>query len=264
MFNVKDILKIVKLISVTILMLFLVLDSFGQLKPIKYKDENQTLNGFSSRPKKQSKQKAGILILPAWMGIDKHARETALKLSDMGYYSFIADIYGEGNYPKNRSEASTQATFYKNNTDAYNHRIKLALEQLIKSGADPSKIVVMGYCFGGTGALNAARENMNIKGVVSFHGGLGRDTTRKVQQINPKVLVCHGANDFYIPDADIAAFQNEMKQAKADWQMIYYADAVHAFTDPAAGNDPTGGAAYHEQADKRSWKHMIQFLNEIL
>lgn len=248
---------------VSIITMTLGINSFGQLKPVKYKDEKQTLNGLSSRPKKQSKQKAGILILPAWMGIDKHAKETALKLSDMGYYSFIADIYGEGNYPKNRTEASTNATFYKTNTDAYNHRIKLALEQLIKSGADPSKIVVMGYCFGGTGALNAARENMNIKGVVSFHGGLGRDTTRKIQQINPKVLVCHGANDFYIPDSDIAAFQNEMKQAKADWQMIYYADAVHAFTDPSAGNDPTGGAAYNEKADKRSWKHMIQFLNEV-
>jgi dienelactone hydrolase len=257
-------MKIKILSLVALLSMMMDTSIFAQLKPVNYSDGNQKLNGISSRPKKQSKQKAGILILPAWMGIDKHAKETALKLNDLGYHCFIADIYGEGNYPKNQGEASKMASFYKTNTDAYVHRIQLALDQLIKSGADPSRIVVIGYCFGGTGALNAARENMPVKGVVSFHGGLGKDTNRVIKTILPKVLVCHGANDFYIPASDISAFQNEMKQSKADWQMIYYANAVHAFTDPAAGNDPSGGAAYHEQADKRSWKHMIQFLNEIL
>jgi dienelactone hydrolase len=238
--------------------------SFGQLKPVAYNNVNQKLNGYTIAPKKVSKNNPGILILPAWKGIDNHAKDSAEKLSEMGYNAFIADIYGEGNYPKNIEEAGKQAGFYKKNVDKYQKRITLALEQLIKAGANPDNIVVIGYCFGGTGVLEAARAGMNVKGVVSFHGGLGRDATRPNNSINTKVLVLHGAEDPYVSKQEVDAFQQEMKDTKADWQMIFYANAVHSFTDIEAGNDNSKGAAYNEKAEKHSWKHMKLFLNEVL
>ena len=238
--------------------------SFAQLKPVKYADGNQVLSGFSIQPSKKSIQKPGILILPAWMGIDKHAKDTAEKLSKLGYNAFVADIYGEGNYPTDYKEAGKSAGFYKTNYKDYQRRITLALEQLIRSGANPDNIVVIGYCFGGTGALEAARAHLNVKGVVSFHGGLGKDAARAVEPITTKVLVCHGADDPYESAAEITAFQQEMRDTKADWQMIYYANAVHSFTDPNAGNDNSKGAAYNEKAAKRSWEHLKIFLNEVL
>ena len=87
--------------------------------------------------------------------------------------------------------------FTKQTIAKYQKRIALALEQLIKSGANPDNIVVIGYCFGGTGALEAARGHLNVKGVVSFHGGLGKDASRPTEPITAKVLVCHGADDPY-------------------------------------------------------------------
>lgn len=238
--------------------------SFAQLKPVKYKDGSQVLNGFGIQPLKKSQQKPGILILPAWMGIDKMSKDTAENLAKLGYYAFVADIYGEGNYPKDYKEAGQNAGFYKTNFKEYQKRIALALEQLIRSGANPDNIVVIGYCFGGTGALEAARAHLNVKGVVSFHGGLGKDATRPVEPITAKILVCHGADDPYEPKEEILAFQQEMRDTKADWQMIYYANAVHSFTNPEAGNDNSKGAAYNEKAAKRSWEHFKLFLNEVL
>ena len=238
--------------------------SFAQLKPVKYKDGNQVLNGFSIKPSKKSKQKPGILILPAWMGIDKLSKDTAENLSKMGYYAFVADIYGEGKYPKDYKEAGQNAGFYKSNFKDYQKRITLALEQLIQSGANPDNIVVIGYCFGGTGALEAARGKLNVKGVVSFHGGLGKDATRPTEPIAAKVLVCHGADDPYESKEEITAFQQEMRDTKSDWQMIYYANAVHSFTNPESGNDNSKGAAYNETAARRSWEHLKLFLNEVL
>jgi dienelactone hydrolase len=237
---------------------------FAQLKPVQYKDGTQILNGFSIQPKSKSQQKPGILILPAWLGIDKLSKDTAENLSKMGYYAFVADIYGEGNYPKNYSEAGQKAGYYKTNIVEYQKRISLALEQLIQSGANPENIVVIGYCFGGTGALEAARSHMNVKGIVSFHGGLGRDSKRTIEPITAKVMVCHGADDPYESAAEITAFQQEMRDAKADWQMIYYANAVHSFTNPEAGTDNSKGAAYNEMAAKRSWEHLKLFLIEVL
>lgn len=238
--------------------------SFAQLKPIKYNDGTQILNGFATQPTKKSPQKPGILILPAWMGIDKLSKDTAEKLAHLGYYSFVADIYGEENYPKDFNEAGQKAGFFKKNYNDYQKRITLALEQLIRSGANPNNIVVMGYCFGGTGALEAARGHLNVKGVVSFHGGLGKDATRESEPITAKILVCHGADDPYESKEEITTFQQEMKDTKADWQMIYYANAVHSFTNPESGNDNSKGAAYNEKVAKRSWEHFKIFLNEVL
>lgn len=238
--------------------------SLAQLKPIYYKDGIQKLSGFLGKPNSELKNKAGVLILPAWMGIDDHAKESASKLAELGYYTFVADVYGVGNMPTNYSEAGQKAGYYKKNIQEYQKRIALALEQLIQQGANPNEIVVMGYCFGGTGAIEAARTNMNVKGIVSFHGGLGRDEARTIETITPKVLVLHGADDPYESEAEIKAFQNEMRTAKADWQMVYYANAVHSFTDKNAGTDNSKGAAYNENADKRSWKALLSFLKEIL
>ena len=235
----------------------------SQLKPVTYTDGNQKLEGLATAPKKATPKKAGVLILPAWMGVDAHSKESAQELSKLGYYVFVADIYGIDKRPKNTTEAGKIAGHFKTNYKEYQQRIQLALDQLIKSGANPNEIAVIGYCFGGSGALEAARANMNIKGVVSFHGGLGRDASRTIEPIKPKVLVLHGADDFYVPETEVKAFQGEMRTAKADWQMVFYADAVHAFTHKDAGNDKSKGVAYNEKADKRSWRAMLDFLNEI-
>ena len=250
----------------TILVLFILLPilMIAQLKEVAYSDGENKLSGFVSKPSKELKNLPGVLILPAWMGIDEHAKESATDLAALGYYTFIADIYGVGNTPTNFSEAGQKAGFYKKNILEYQRRIQLALTELIKQGANPDEIVVIGYCFGGTGAVEAARSNMKVKGVVSFHGGLGRDESRAITTILPKVLILHGADDLYVPENEVKAFQNEMRSAKADWQMVYYANAVHAFTDKYAGNDNSKGAAYNELANQRSWKALLQFLNEVL
>ena len=244
--------------------IFTALQSEAQLKPITYKDGAQKLNGLAGIPTKNTKSGAGILILPAWKGIDNHAKDTAETLAALGYNTFVADIYGEGNYPKDTEQAGKQAGYYKKDFAAYQKRIALALDQLVVSGANKEKIVVIGYCFGGTGALEAARSGMNVKGVVSFHGGLGKDAARSSKSITTKILVCHGADDNYVPAAEVAAFQDEMRTSNADWQMVYYANSVHAFTDPEAGNDNSKGAAYNEKAAKRSWEHFMVFLKEVL
>lgn len=239
------------------------MNSFGQLVKVDYTDGNQKLEGFFAKAQKANPKKIGVIVLPAWMGVDAHSKESAEALAKLGYHAFVADIYGVGNNPKNTDEAGKNAGFYKNNPAEYQKRIQLAIDQLVKIGADKNQIAVIGYCFGGTGAIEAARGNLNVKGVVSFHGGLGKATNSPTIEIKAKVLVLHGADDPYVPTKEVEAFQNEMRTSKADWQMIYYANSVHAFTHKDAGNDNSKGAAYNELADKRSWEAMKTFFSEI-
>jgi len=246
-----------------ILSIIITTSASAQLKKVEYKDDAQVLSGLSAIPKKANTNKPGVLILPAWKGIDAHSEEVATELSAMGYYAFVADIYGVDKRPKDGKEAGEKAGFYKKNITEYQKRISLALTELVKQGANADNIIVIGYCFGGTGAIEAARTNMKVKGVISFHGGLGKDASRQINPISPKVLVLHGADDSYVPEAEIKAFQDEMRSSKADWQMNYYANAVHAFTEKSAGNDNSKGAAYNELADKRSWEAMKVFFKEV-
>lgn len=197
------------------------------------------------------------------MGISEHEKESAEKLAALGYYAFVADVYGEGNKPTTTAEAGKLAGYYKKDYEAYQKRIQLAISQLIELGANADEIAVKGYCFGGTGALEAARGNLSVKGVVSFHGGLGKDASRETQSIKASVLVLHGADDPYVPAKEVGAFEDEMRTANADWQLNSYANAVHAFTHKDAGTDNSKGAAYNEKADKRSWEAMKIFFEEL-
>ena len=190
------------------------------------------------------------------MGIDDEAQQAALNLSKEGYKTFIADIYGIEKTPKDAKEARELSSYYKKNPDLYQQKIQLAINELIKQGADPNKIAVIGYCFGGTGALETARGLLHVQGIVSIHGNLGKGT-RENGPINTKVLVLNGADDASVTIQDIMNFENEMKQANADWQFINYANSKHTFTNPKS-------ADYNPIMAERAWKHTVLFLDEIL
>lgn len=229
--------------------------TFAQnLKPIVYQDGTQKLNGLITD--NTTGKKPGVLILPAWMGIDNEAKTAALELQKQGYIAMIADIYGEGNVPTNPTEAKAAVTEYYKNYEAYQHRITLALEELKKAGADVDNLAVIGYCFGGKGALEAARANLPVEGVVSIHGGLGKGD-RPDGKLSTKILIIHPADDKSVSEADIKSVHNEMNSAKADWQMIYYANSGHTFTNPES-------ADYNEIMAKRAWEHVLIFLEEVL
>nr|WP_316934313.1 dienelactone hydrolase family protein [Chryseobacterium indologenes] len=229
---------------------------FGQsLKPLSYQDGSQKLNGMITS--NAGKKLPGVLILPAWKGIDQEAKTAATELEKQGYIAFIADIYGEGNIPADNESASKTSGYYKKNYDAYQKRISLALEQLKKNGAIPAKIAVIGYCFGGTGALESARGNLPVAGAVSIHGSLGKDQTRKNNPISAKILIENPADDKSVTPEDYNNLIKEMNEGNADWQIITYAHSKHTFTDPKSPD-------YNEVMAKRAWNHTLMFLKEIL
>ena len=242
-----------QLFSVGFLTLVLLSVSAQQLKPVIYTDGNQKLNGLVTS--NTGKKLQGVLILPAWKGIDQEAKQAALDLEKEGYIAFIADIYGEGNIPTDNAAAAKIASQYKQDYQAYQKRIGLALEQLKKAGAD--KIAVIGYCFGGTGALEAARAQFPVNGVISIHGGLGKDASRPNGSLPTKILIEHPAEDQSVPQEMVNDLIKEMNEGKADWQIYTYAYSKHTFTNPESKD-------YNPTMAKRAWQHTLMFLDEVL
>ena len=233
-------------------------------QPLSYSDGATKLAGYVAQPAGAKGKVPGVVVIHQWMGLTDHERKVSDDLAKLGYVALAADIYGENVRPKNTQEAITQITLYKGDRGLYQRRVRAGLDALkAQAGVDPNRLAVIGFCFGGTGALEAARAGMPVKGVVSFHGGLDSPADRAVQPIAAKILVCHGADDPNVPAKDVTAFQEEMRKAKADYVFIAYAGAVHAFTQKEAGNDPSKGVAYQETAARRSWQHMRDFFKEI-
>jgi dienelactone hydrolase len=230
---------------------------------IEYKQGDTACEGYLAYDDAVKGPRPGVLVVHDWLGMDSYPKMRADMLAKLGYVAFAADIYGKDVRPKNPQEAGALAGKYKGDRALLRARVNAALDVLEKQPqVDTKHIAAIGYCFGGTTVLELARSGADIAGIVTFHGGL--DTpTRDAKNIKCKVLLCHGADDPYVPAADVAALQDELRSAKVDWQMIYYSGAVHSFTRASAGNDNSKGAAYNEHADKRSWEAMKEFFAEI-
>jgi len=233
-------------------------------KTIEYKQGDTTLEGFVAYDNSIKTARPGVLIVHQWKGLGDYEKMRARMLAEMGYVAFACDIYGKGIRPASMQEAGAQAGKYKNDRALLRKRVQAGLETLLKQeGVDRKRVAAIGYCFGGTTALELGRSGADIQGVVSFHGGLSTPTPEDAKNIKAKILACHGADDPNVPPPEVAAFEKEMRDAKVDWQLIAYGNAVHAFTDKSAGNDNSKGAAYNEEADRRSWHAMKDFFAEI-
>ncbi len=230
---------------------------------VAYKHGDTVLEGFLAYDDSVKGPRPAVLIVHQWKGLGDYEKKRAEMLAQLGYNAFAVDIYGKGVRPKDSGEAGAEAGKYKRDRELLRARAKAGLETLRKlKNTDPNRIAAIGYCFGGTTVIELARAGADIAGVVSFHGGLDSPNPEAGRNIKCKVLALHGADDPFVPATDLAAFEDEMRNAGVDWQLIKYGGAVHSFTDWNAKGGMKG-AQYNERADKRSWEDMKAFLAEI-
>ena len=234
-------------------------------KTVEYKQGDTVLEGYLAYDNALKGKRPGVLVIHEWQGLGSYEKKRAEQLAALGYVAFAADIYGKGVRPAGPEQAAKEAGKYRgSDRSLIRARGAAGMEKLAGfPQVDPQRLAVIGYCFGGTAALELARSGANLRGAVSFHGGLNTPSAADAGNIKGKILVLHGADDPHVKPAEVEAFHQEMRQAKVDWQMNYYGGAVHSFSNPKSGNDPAKGAAYNEKADRRSWEAMKLFFAEI-
>lgn len=234
-------------------------------KTVQYREGDTVLEGYLAYDDAVKGKRPGVLVIHEWKGVGPYEMKRAKQLAKLGYVAFAADIYGKGVRPATPELAGKEAAKYRGeDRSLMRARGAAGLEKLASfPQVDRNRLAAIGYCFGGTAALELARSGANVLGTVSFHGGLSTPVAGDARNIKGKILVLHGADDPHVKPAEVEAFQQEMRQAKVDWQMVSYGGAVHSFSNPGSGNDPSKGVAYNEKADRRSWEAMKQFFNEI-
>jgi dienelactone hydrolase len=233
-------------------------------RTVEYTHDGVVLEGFLAYDDASTAKRPGALVVHQWLGLTDHERQRAKMLAELGYVALAADVYGKGQRPADRSEATKFAGKYYGDRELFRARLAAALAELKKQpNVDGTRCAAIGYCFGGGGVLELARSGAELAGVVSFHGSLDTPLPVSPGDVKARILVCHGAVDPYVKPEALQGFLDEMEAAKVDYQFIMYSGAVHAFTQKEAGDDPTQGAAYNADADRRSWQHMRDFFAEI-
>ena len=233
---------------------------------VEYTQGDTALEGYLAYDDTEKGARPGVLIIHEWWGINGYIKKRTEQLAALGYVAFAADIYGKGIRAKTREEAMTIAGKFRSGNDRslLRARANAGLDVLRKHPmVDPDRIAAIGYCFGGTAALELARSGAALAGVVSFHGGLATPSPDDAIKIKGEILVLTGADDPAVRPEQVIAFEDEMRRAGVDWHLVSYGSAVHGFTNPANGADNSKGVAYNEKADKRSWRAMKDFFEEI-
>jgi dienelactone hydrolase len=241
-------------------------------KTIEYEHGELVLEGllvWDDAQATSEKRAPGVLVCHEWWGCDAYAKKRAEQLARMGYVAFALDLYGRGRTTGEPTKAKEWSGALYADPETTRARAALGLAQLTAQPmVDPARCAAIGYCMGGTIALELARTGAELRGVVAFHASVisatGNDEEALAQnkKIRATLTICHGQDDAFVQPEEIARFHAQMKAAGVDYQLLAYAGAVHSFTNPGADAHKIPGVAYQAKADQRSWEHMRAALAE--
>jgi dienelactone hydrolase len=252
-----------RLIGQSVLACLVLISSAGlvrgelQTKTITYKHGDLECRGYLAWDDAIDGKRPGILVLHEWWGLNDYARERTEQLAKLGYVAFAADIYGEGKTVDHPQDAGKMATQVRANVEDWRKRATEALGVLrSQPQCDTSHMAAIGYCFGGSTALQLAYTGADLKAVATFHAALPAATAEEAKQIKPDLLVCHGADDSFVSAEAVAAFKKPLEAAGAELKFVAYPGAKHSFTVPSADSHGIEGLKYNKAADEGSWQEM--------
>ena len=232
---------------------------------VLYTHDGLPLEGYAAFDSALPWPRPGVLVCPTWKGLVPFAEERTRALASLGYVAFALDLYGRGVRPQSNEEAAREMGKLVRDISLLRTRARAGLARLADSPlVRGCEVAVLGYCFGGGVALELARDGADLAAAISFHGLL--DTPRRAARgaVQARVLAFHGVLDPMVSEEHVRAFQREMEDAGADWQLVVYGRAGHGFTNYELSRDPRGGLFYEPDADRRSWAAAKALLREAL
>jgi len=234
-------------------------------KVVDYDFDGVKLKGFLAYDDALKGKQPGVLVVHEWWGLNDYAKDRCKKLAELGYVAFAVDMYGDGKSVDHPDDARKMSGLVRENVKVWRGRAEAGLKQLkAQPNVDGDKIAAIGYCFGGSTCLQLAYSGADLKAVATFHAALPTPTEAEAKAIKPKMLICHGDADAFIPADAIKNFKAALDKAGTKYEFIGYKDVVHSFTVPEADKHNIKGMKYDKAADEDSWKRMQALFKDTL
>jgi dienelactone hydrolase len=252
------------IIGILILLFANIASAAIQTKTIEYKDGDTKLVGtLAWDDARRDEKRPGIVVFPEWWGVTDYPKTRAKQLAELGYVALAADIYGNAQTTSDPKEAGQLAGVYRADRNLLRSRAKAGLESLkAQANVDSSKIAAIGYCFGGTTAIELGMSGADLALIGSFHGSLAFPQMDDMKNIKGKVLIFNGAADTFVKPEEVTALTDALSKSKVKWTLLNFSGAVHAFTNPNADAFNIPGIAYDKNADNESWMFLKNVLAE--
>lgn len=234
---------------------------------VTYSVGNTVFKGYLAYDENLKGKRPAVLVVHEWWGLTDYPKMRAIQLAKLGYIALAVDMFGDGKTAANPVEAQALTAPFYADPQLAKIRLEAALNKIKEyKQTDKSTIFAIGYCFGGTIVLNSAKLGTDLKGVVSFHGGLKGVPANK-DLLKAKILVCQGGIDKFVSEDDIKTFRHQLDSIGADYTFIVYPNATHAYSNPDAtelGKKFNMPIEYNKKADMDSWNDMKKFFKSIL
>ncbi len=234
---------------------------------VSYSIDSVNLTSYVYYDENITGPRPAVLVIHEWWGLNDYAKMRAKKLAELGYIAMAVDMYGDGKTGDDPAAAEKLAMPFYMNPMLAKTRVDYALLNLKKNpNVDETKTAIIGYCFGGAVAIGVSRLGGDFKAAVSFHGNLNVVPANK-DLLKAEILVCHGAADPFVPQAEVDQFKKQMDSIGAKYSFKAYEGATHAFTNPAAtalGEKFKMPIKYDAAADSASWNDLKSFFKQVL
>jgi dienelactone hydrolase len=219
--------------------------------------------GYLAWDETRKDPRPGVVVFPEAFGLNDHARERTERLARLGYVALAADLIGDGTVYTDMAQLKPVIGGLYADRPEWRARARAALDILLsQSRVDRSRLAAIGFCFGGSTAIELARTGAPLSAITTFHAGLPAGLPEDEGRIRAKVLVCHGDKDPVVTKDAVDTFMGELRRDKVDWQFIHYGIASHSFTDPSADQRNAPAFAYSKLAEDRSWAAMRHLFEE--
>ncbi|WP_232495962.1 dienelactone hydrolase family protein [Novosphingobium kaempferiae] len=232
-------------------------------EPVECSHDGTAMEGFLARPQGDGPHPT-VLMFPGATGSGPSFEAAVRELASAGYAAIGISVYERGADIATPQSAGAYFADLMARPELLRSRVLAWFDTVCALRfVDPERVAAVGYCFGGKCVLELARSGAPVRAVSSFHGLLTTHAPARAGAVGARVAVWTGGRDPYAPRADLDALRSEFDAAGADYSVMEFSQARHAFTDP----DHDGiaeGIAYDPVAHRIAWSGTLGLLQVTL
>jgi carboxymethylenebutenolidase len=232
------------------------------LEWVKVKHGKREVNSFIAYPEVKDKATA-VVVIHEIFGLSDWVRGVTDQLAEAGYIAIAPDLLsgsapGGGGTSELGGPEGVRKAISSLPPDQITADLNAIVDYVAKLPACNGRVVVGGFCWGGSQTFRFVTNNKDIKAGYVFYG-TGPDQDEDIARIKAPVYGFYGGNDARV-SATIPKTTELMKKAGKTYEPVTYEGAGHGFM--RAGEAADAGEANRKARDE-AWKRWKELLKKI-